>query len=143
MLHVLQWPLQQKQSSSCKSVVALLNAFAMLLKSLYVCFSYPLFAFTPVASGGLGLQEAKIGAHMAFRSLNAVVAMFFYTPIERRLGVIKTYRLSLFFIPVCVLFLPLLNAMARAGMEDTWLFNSTVGLFFTTWSIGNFGWSMF
>lgn len=79
---------------------------------------------------------------MASRSFVSILVMFFYTPLERRLGVLRMYSFSMFFFPVCVLFFPILNAMARAGLEGTWLFDGTVALFFMTWSVGNFGWSM-
>ena len=51
------------------------------------------------------------------------------------------YSFSMFFFPVCVLFFPVLNVMARGGLEGTWLFNGMVCLFFTTWSTANLAWS--
>lgn len=137
MSRVSRWQSLPKLFSLCKS-----DSSIVLMRSKYICCRYPLFAFTPIASGGLGLSEAKIGAHMASRSFVSILVMFFYTPLERRLGVLRMYSFSMFFFPVCVLFFPVLNAMARAGLEGTWLFDGTVVLFFTTWSVGNFGWSM-
>jgi len=136
-----------RQRPSLRSVLtphvisAYVSCFALSISSETIFAVYPLFAFTPIASGGLGLSEAKIGAHMAFRSFISILVMFFYTPLERRLGLLRMYSFSMFFFPVCVLFFPVLNAMARTGLEGTWLFDGTVALFFTTWSIGNFGWT--
>lgn len=137
MSRVSRWQSLPKLFLLCKS-----DSSIVLIRSKCICCRYPLFAFTPIASGGLGLSEAKIGAHMASRSFISILVMFFYTPIERRLGVLRMYSFSMFFFPVCVVFFPVLNAMARAGLEGTWLFDGTVVLFFTTWSVGNFGWSM-
>ena len=43
----------------------------------------PLFAFTPIQSGGLGLSEAKIGVHMTIRSLNQIIVMSSFAPLYK------------------------------------------------------------
>ena len=102
---------------------------------------YPLFAFTPVSSGGLGLSEAQIGAHMAARSLNNVVVMMLFTPLHHRLGAVSTLKLSMVFWPVSVAFFPMLNVLARQGAVGTLGFNILVGIFFTAWSFAGICWS--
>lgn len=100
---------------------------------------YPLFAFTPVVSGGLGLSEAAIGAHTAFRALVSILVIFVYAPLQRRLGTVHTYQLSLFIWPFAIVFLPALNMLARLGQGDGVLFTVLLVTFFFVWSFACLG----
>ncbi|KAG8830535.1 hypothetical protein FRC17_004742 [Serendipita sp. 399] len=105
---VLTWPLVSLLIS---------NAIMVLLTEIFFA-TYPLFAFTPVELGGLGLSEAKIGMHMSVRSAVHIVIMFPFSRLQRRFSSLTLYRVSLFaWIPTVALF-PILNSIARRGDED-------------------------
>ncbi|KAI5122775.1 hypothetical protein M0805_000119 [Coniferiporia weirii] len=116
-------------------VSAFLNSSLLALNSEAIFAIYPLFAFTPITSGGLGLSEMQIGAQLGFRSFNNVLVVLFYAPLERRFGVLRTYQFTMTFWPMTMAFFPFLNVLARQGLVGTWSFNAIVGLFFTVWSL--------
>ena len=102
---------------------------------------YPLFAFTPIQSGGLGLSEAKIGVHMTIRSLNQIIVMFSFAPLHKWLGTARSYQLAMVFWLVAVAVFSALNTMARRGALGTVWFDIVLGVFFTTWSFAAISWS--
>ena len=110
--------------------------------------SYPLFGFTPVSSGGLGLTEAGIGVHLSLRALFAIIATLPYGYFQRYFGSTKLYQYSMPLWIVTILFLPLLNWLARLGWNDpeekarVMLFDSALFFFFTAWSFAFFTSSM-
>jgi Na+/melibiose symporter-like transporter len=114
-----------------------------------ICFSpflsYPLFAFTPIASGGLGLSEAMIGIHMAIRAVINIFVTMLYPPVERRFGTVRTYQLCMWLWPVTVLGLPLLNAAARNQwiQEHNWVMWVVLWIFWSVWAVAAFVWCMF
>ncbi|KLO14776.1 MFS general substrate transporter [Schizopora paradoxa] len=125
------------------------HLLSVLICTIMMCFTseilfavYPLFAFTPISSGGLGLSEAQIGVHMATRSLNNVLVMMLYTPIHNRLGAVSTMKLAMVFWPISAAFFPVLNVLARQGAVGTLGFNILVGLFFTAWSFAGICWKI-
>lgn len=80
---------------------------------------------------------------MAVRAVCNISAMLFFSPIHSRMGTVGTYQLSMAFWPVTVAFFPILNVLARKGLEGTAWFNAVVGLFFIIWSIAGISWSKF
>lgn len=92
-----------------------------------------------MSSGGLGLSEAAIGAHTAFRALTSILVIFVYAPLHRRLGTVRTYQLSLFIWPLVIVFLPALNMLARIGRDDDMLFKTLLVSFFFVWSFACLG----
>jgi hypothetical protein len=100
---------------------------------------YPIFAFTPVRSGGLGVSEAVIGTHMAIRSLLPIPMMLFYPRLQRRLGTVHVYQIVMAGFPVVVLFFPLLNLLIRAS-APSWIVNLCLFGYFVTWSWCGFAW---
>lgn len=102
---------------------------------------YPLFAFTSVQDGGLGISEAEIGVQMGVRAFFHIGTMVFYAPSNRRLGNLKLYQLSMFLWPIVALMFPTLNFILRNG-ESTrgWLFTSVLSFFFAVWSFAGFTW---
>lgn len=104
--------------------------------------SYPLFAFTPIASGGLGLSAPQIGAHMAIRSALTIVILFFYQPLSKLLGSLHMYQVSMALWPLNVILLPILNLMARtdAAGVGTWPFNAVLLILFILWGIAGLVW---
>lgn len=108
---------------------------------------YPLFAFTPIASGGLGLSEAQIGAHTAMRSVLSILVLFAYAPVCARLGgTVRCYQVGMVLWPFAIAGLPVLNALARtdAGPDEndvgSWVFNGVLLMVFATWSLACLAW---
>lgn len=68
--------------------------------------------------------------------------MFFYTPIAKYFGPVRTYQMGMAFWPITVIFLPLLNVMAKTPNVGvgTWAFDVVLTIFFTCWSLGNLVW---
>lgn len=79
---------------------------------------------------------------MAVRSINTMIIMFLYAPMQRRLGTLRLYQLSMCFWPLCFIGLPLLNALAKRGegATDGWLFWSVLWAYFTMWSFATSSW---
>ena len=94
-------------------VAVITSTFFMTVMSETFFALYPLYAFTPLASGGLGLSEAEIGADMAFRALLIIFIITVSSPIQRRFGALKTYQVGMIMWPASIVFLPILNWMAR------------------------------
>lgn len=108
---------------------------------IFVCllYSYPLFAFTPVAYGGLGLSEAAIGTHMAVRSAISIVIMLIYAPVQERVGPLRIYQWSTSTWPLAVLCMPALSVLASSSVSPL-LMNASLGVFFTIWGLANLSW---
>ena len=102
---------------------------------------YPLFAFMPVETGGLGLSEAQIGLHMSLRAVINVLTMIPYPYLERRFGLMRTYRFSMSLWPVAIALLPLLNLVARMNGEDGWVWYGALFVFFIVWAFTGWTWS--
>jgi len=123
------------------TVVSLLsNMTAMCLVSEMLFALYPLFAFTPILSGGLGISEATIGIHLAMRSLMPIPMMIFYPAVQRRLGTVRLYQLVLCAFPMVVALFPVLNYLARVGIDIATFDAALVG-YFMAWSWCGFAWT--
>ncbi|KAF8590893.1 MFS general substrate transporter [Ramaria rubella] len=125
------------------SIISLMASIIAMSFASEAMFSvFPLFAFTPIASGGLGLNEAAIGTYLAVRAVLHIGMMGFYAPLERRFGsASRMYHFVMWMWPLTVLCAPLLNSMARRGGNSTWTFNLTMIVFFTIWSASSFAWT--
>jgi MFS family permease len=131
VLSLLHWPLAS----------LLISVFAMILITEVFFATYPLFAFTSVEHGGLGLSEAQIGFHMSMRSLLALATMLPFSALTKRFGKLNVYRFSIFaWIPTILLF-PFLNRIARAGGKDGVLWYVVLFTLWTVWSATGWGWS--
>lgn len=128
-------------SETLFALCELTSTLSDFLLSIFV--RYPLFAFTPIKSGGLGVSEAAIGMHMAVRSVTNIAVMVFYTPLQRRLGTVRLYQFAMAIYPFAIAFMPLLNHIARQGEESTLLFNAVLLTFFFVWSLACLAWSKF
>jgi len=141
MLHMKQREKPTFRSVLTPHVISILTSFTTLMMVSETLFAlYPIFAFTPVQSGGLGLSEAAIGMHLAIRAANNILVMLLFSPLQRRVGTVRTYQISMAIWPFAFMFFPVLNLMAKKGSVDNWLFNVTLMLFFTTWSFASLAW---
>ncbi|KAG9087446.1 hypothetical protein FRC06_002536 [Ceratobasidium sp. 370] len=125
------------------SVLALvLNNASMCIASEMLFSVYPLFAFTPIVSGGLGMTEAQIGTQMSVRAVVHVGMMAIYAPVDRRLGTVRLYQVTMMFWAVVVLGFPFLHWVASIAVGGTAsiVFNAAQFVFFFIWSICGFAW---
>ncbi|KAL5482742.1 hypothetical protein ACEPAI_9336 [Sanghuangporus weigelae] len=120
---------------------ALISSSLLSFSSEMIFALFPLFAFTPIESGGLGFSEAQIGAQLGFRSINNILIVFLYSPIERRIGSLATLKLTMAFWPISMAFFPFLNALARSGYDGTWVLQAALGIFVTIWSFACLSWT--
>ncbi|GAA95011.1 uncharacterized protein L969DRAFT_96010 [Mixia osmundae IAM 14324] len=78
----------------------------------------PLFAFTPVKSGGLGMSEGELGTMLSIRGLSVTFCqLFLFVPLHERYGGLKLYRFCMLLYPTTYIFPPFINQFAR--MEGT------------------------
>ncbi|KDQ13841.1 hypothetical protein BOTBODRAFT_33279 [Botryobasidium botryosum FD-172 SS1] len=123
------------------SIISLLcSTFAMFLTTEALVAVYPLFAFTPIQSGGLGLDEATIGIHMGFRAVLAIGILPTFSILQRRLGAHRVYQLVMMTPPLVFIGFPLLNMLARHGMGNSWVFYLALFTMFIVWSSNGFAW---
>ncbi|KAF8513927.1 MFS general substrate transporter [Hysterangium stoloniferum] len=134
-------------NSSFKSVLTppiislLLSNIAMCL-ACEISFSiFPLFSFTPVNSGGLGLSEAAIGIQMSVRAIFHIALMPLYSTLEKLFGsTIRLYRVVMWLFPISIICLPLLNALAMIAGSESWTFNIAIWAFFVIWATCGYVW---
>ncbi|EJC98141.1 MFS general substrate transporter [Fomitiporia mediterranea MF3/22] len=130
------------QSVLTPPVVGALISSAILAFSSEMLFAmYPLYAFTPIEDGGLGLSEAEIGAQLGFRSIVIIICVLIYAPLERKIGSMRSHQFAMAFWSLAVPFYPILNALARKGWKDTWTFQFLLLLFFMAWGIASLTWT--
>lgn len=127
------------------SVLASLSIMSLTSEVLFVL--YPLFAFTPITSGGLGLSEAQIGIHMTVRAALHIIILFAYAPVCAWLGgAVRCYQVGMVMWSLVVAGLPVLNALARTGSGPggmgvgTWVFDASVLVVFAIWSLASLAW---
>ena len=87
------------------------------------------------------MSEAAIGTQMAVRALLHILLSGAFLPLQRRLGTVRLYQLTMWTSPPTMLCLPLLNFIARQGHETTWPFNLGLSVFFLLWCFNGFAWS--
>lgn len=74
-----------------------------------------LFLYTPVPLGGVGFTSDSTGILLSINGLGgALVQIFLFPPLQKRLGTLRLYQLSMFAFPLSIIFLPLANIVARA-----------------------------
>lgn len=80
----------------------------------------PLFAYTRVSDGGLGLSLQLIGVALSTNGVvTIVIQVLFFPPLQRRFGTLPVYRCSAFFNVLAFVMLPLMAALGRsAGVGD-------------------------
>jgi hypothetical protein len=119
----------------------------LLSRALFIFISdimfagYPLFGFTPIPLGGLGLSETTIGFHMSARAVVIIMSMFAYPHLERRLGRMCLYRCNLICLIPSILLFPVLHWIAKAGGINGVLWNATLVVLFFTWAVSGGAWS--
>ncbi|KAF8305973.1 MFS general substrate transporter [Clavulina sp. PMI_390] len=151
-----------------RDIIALLvSNFLNCLSSELLFSVYSLFAFTSIESGswhfcrtknqinfapfvaiagGLGFSEAQIGASLAIRAFVQIGIMFLYGPTLAHpwIGagsVVRLYKLAMFVWPISCVCYPILNMMARGGMDvNGVVFWAWMCGFFVIWSLAGLSW---
>lgn len=100
---------------------------------------YPIFAFTPTKSGGLGLDEATIGLHLGFRALLSIPTMALYPKIDKRFGTLRFYQFLMLVFPFVIVCLPILNTLAVLEVPS-FVMNAGIVVFFVLWSFCGLVW---
>lgn len=131
VLSVLNWPLVSLFISQV--------LFCLIVEAFFAVF--PLYSFTPIELGGLGLSEAQIGVQMACRAVIFLSLLSLYPRIEAKIGVLRCYQIAFLSWPCTIMILPCLNMIARRGGEGTFVWYLTLGLTMLSWSINSLGWS--
>ncbi|CBQ68726.1 conserved hypothetical protein [Sporisorium reilianum SRZ2] len=90
---------------------AFLALIAVSLDSVFV-----LYLYEPVSLGGVGFTSDSTGILLSINGLGgALVQLFLFPPLQKRLGTLRLYQLSFVAFPLSVILLPVANAGARAG----------------------------
>ncbi|KZW01590.1 MFS general substrate transporter [Exidia glandulosa HHB12029] len=117
------------------------NSLTVLLAEVLFAL-YPLFGYTPRASGGLGLSEAQIGAHMSIRAVIHIAAMVAYPWADRRWGTLRLYKACSALWPLNIALFPVAGYMARQYDDpDAPAVWAAVLVLFSVWSLTSFTWA--
>ncbi|KIJ40988.1 hypothetical protein M422DRAFT_172891 [Sphaerobolus stellatus SS14] len=85
---------------------------------------FPLFCFTPIGLGGLGMSEAAIGSHMAFRSILQLGTLPFYHQISTHFhSTTHVHRTFMWIWSLPFIILPCSNIVARTT-DNVWILNA-------------------
>ncbi|KAK7049264.1 hypothetical protein VNI00_005865 [Paramarasmius palmivorus] len=98
---------------------------ALSLSSLALSFNgtafdvvFVLFCYSPIKNGGLGFSASQIGFSLASAgAVSALMQLFFMPTILRRYKLAAIYNFCVAFWPVVFAALPVLNVIARYGLN--------------------------
>ncbi|KAG8747430.1 hypothetical protein FRC10_001101 [Ceratobasidium sp. 414] len=125
------------RSNLCRFQISNSNNIPASLVSFGTLF--PLWAFTPTSSGGLGSSENTIGTYISIRAVAHSLALVPFAYCESRIGVYRLYAYSLSIHGLATtLSFPLLNLMVRTpGVSPFWM-NLAMGAHFIVGGFGNY-----
>ncbi|KAF8321241.1 MFS general substrate transporter [Clavulina sp. PMI_390] len=155
---------------SMMSVLKNKTIAALLLSNLMMCIGsecmfviYPLWAFTPIESGGLSYSESQIGLTLSIRAVVQIGITFCYPYFHShrwfgRGSAVRLYKLAMWIWPISLGFYPLMNVVARmreahgvpSGLIMQWDLGTFVmrwsveiimGVFFLVWGFGGYCWT--
>ncbi|KAG8698849.1 hypothetical protein FRC09_006990 [Ceratobasidium sp. 395] len=117
----------------------LVSSWIMYFISISFSTLFPLWAFTPVSSGGLGASENIIGVYISVRAVVHFVSLVPFAYCESRFGVYKLYAYSLSAHAIATtLSFPLLNLMVRTPSVSSLWVNSAMIVQFILSGLGNY-----
>ncbi|CAE6442451.1 unnamed protein product [Rhizoctonia solani] len=109
----------------------LISSWIMYFMTMGFFALFPLWAFTPVSSGGLGASEVAIGSFISARAIAQFVVLIPYAYFETRLGVYRLYAYSLTVYTISgTIGFPLLNALAKWDGITSLRFNMVIVAYF-------------
>ena len=105
-----------RQLLSTHVTLILCNLFMVSLIGVSLLALLPLFCFTPIQEGGLGMNPQEIGYWVSGRFITSMLAQLLLFPgLQRRFGTVRVYKWSnALWVPSFVA-LPLAQVFARAG----------------------------
>ncbi|KAG8720098.1 hypothetical protein FRC08_001199 [Ceratobasidium sp. 394] len=138
VVHLSSSPLQPTPFTS-RVAQLLISSWIMYFISISFSALFPLWAFTPISSGGLGASENIIGTYISVRAVVHFLALVPFAYCESRLGVYRLYAYSLSIHGLATtLSFPLLNLMVRTpGVSPFWV-NLVMGVHFIVVGFGNY-----
>jgi len=87
------------------------------------------------------MSEATIGTQMAIRSFLQLGIIPFYSSVAQFYGsTIQLHQHFTWLWALSVLYLPLLNALARINGSDNWIMMAAFFVFSFIWSLSGFTW---
>ncbi|KEP55713.1 MFS transporter [Rhizoctonia solani 123E] len=117
----------------------LISSWIMYFMTMGFFALFPLWAFTPVSSGGLGASEVAIGSFISARAIAQFVVLIPYAYFETRLGVYRLYAYSLTVYTISgTIGFPLLNALAKWDGITSLRFNMVIVAYFILGGAGNY-----
>ncbi|SNX86339.1 uncharacterized protein MEPE_05048 [Melanopsichium pennsylvanicum] len=76
-----------------------------------------LYLYEPIKLGGVGFSSDSTGILLSINGLGgALVQLFLFPSIQRKVGTLRTYQLSMFAFPLSVILLPVGNLISRLGL---------------------------
>jgi hypothetical protein len=100
---------------------------------------FPLFCFTSVEHGGLGLGQAAIGNTLAFRGIATIfVQLFVFARMQNKYGSAKSMRVVSSFFTVQFALYPVIRWCATRSMDGTVVF--LLGIMMLLWASANMSW---
>jgi hypothetical protein len=94
---------------------------------------FALFAVTPIEHGGLSFTASEVGFILSSLGIAQIISQIVcYPPLERILGLVKTFRLSCFLMIIFATILPFVNDAAKLlynASDHSISFNSKVWIY--------------
>ncbi|KAN0062047.1 hypothetical protein ACQY0O_006042 [Thecaphora frezii] len=76
-----------------------------------------LYLFEPIELGGLGFDTEHTGLLLSLTGLGGIaVQLVLFPPLQRRVGSLRLFQLSMWAFPISVVLLPVANGIAKAGL---------------------------
>ncbi|CAE6404854.1 unnamed protein product [Rhizoctonia solani] len=120
-------------------VQLLISSWVMYFMTMGFFSLFPLWAFTPISSGGLGASEVAIGSFISARAIAQFVVLIPFAYFERRLGVYRlyAYSLAIYTISGSIAF-PLLSVLAELDGIASLQFSLAIMVYFILGGAGNY-----
>ena len=115
-----QSPYSTLSETLTKDVIRSIFAYAMwAFVNIIFDEVLALFVATPILTGGLSMTAKEFGLVMSSLGIIQIaIQLFVYPVVERWLGIVKTFRLSVGMMILCVPTIPCLNILARYLADD-------------------------
>ncbi|CAE6487362.1 unnamed protein product [Rhizoctonia solani] len=117
----------------------LISSWIMYFMTMGFFTLFPLWAFTPISSGGLGASEVAIGSFISARAIAQFVVLIPFAYFETRLGVYRLYAYSLTVYTISgTIGFPLLNTLAKWDGITSLRFSMAIVVYFILGGAGNY-----
>ncbi|KAF8607843.1 MFS general substrate transporter [Ceratobasidium sp. AG-I] len=117
----------------------LISSWIMYFMAMSSFSLFPLWAYTPIADGGLGASEIVIGTYISARAIIHFLILGPFAYLETRLGVYRLYAYSLtMFTVIGSIAFPIINLLARIYGAHSLYTNIAIFLGFAAGGFGNY-----